>query len=81
LGWGAYAGSQKYMGHLVEVLVQGCRDPDANLRQCSVYGLGVLAQHRPEAFQSVAQTAVTLMIDMISQPDAKWALIYCMRME
>lgn len=59
------------MGHLVEVLLQGCRDSDANLRQCSVYGLGVLAQHRPEAFQSVAQTAVALMVEMISQPDAR----------
>eukprot|EP00884_Botryococcus_braunii_P020479 jgi/Botrbrau1/7114/Bobra.0165s0131.1 len=63
--------SQKYMGHLVEVLVQGCRDPDANLRQCSVYGLGVLAQHRPEAFQSIAQTALQLMVDILSQPDAR----------
>lgn len=65
------AGSQKYMGHLVEVLLQGCKDCDANLRQCSVYGLGVLAQHRPEAFQSVAQNAVSLMVDMLAQPDAR----------
>lgn len=55
----------------MEVLVQGCRDPDANLRQCSVYGLGVLAQHRPQAFQSIAQTAVALLVEIISQPDAR----------
>ena len=40
------AGGAKYAGQVLPLLLAGCADRDANVRQCSVYGLGCAAQHR-----------------------------------
>ena len=43
-------GAAKYTAHALPHLLAGCADRDANVRQCAVYGLGVLAQLHPHAF-------------------------------
>lgn len=40
------AGSAKYAPQVLPLLLAGCADRDANVRQCCVYGLGCAAQHR-----------------------------------
>ena len=46
----AWSGAAKYTAHVLPHLLAGCADRDGNVRQCSVYGLGVLAALRPQAF-------------------------------
>ena len=66
-------GSAQYVGQAVPVLLDGCRDRNANVRQCSVYGLGVLAEHRPEHFRPVAGEAVARMLEMVTAPGSRRA--------
>ncbi|KAK9821719.1 hypothetical protein WJX81_003315 [Elliptochloris bilobata] len=65
------AGSVQYMSQAVPVLLEGCRDRNANVRQCSVYGLGVLAEHRPEHFRPIAGEAVARMLEMLTAPGSR----------
>ena len=67
----APAGSAQYVGQAVPVLLEGCRDGNANVRQCSVYGLGVLAEHRPEHFRPIAGEAVARMLEMLAAPGSR----------
>ncbi len=65
------AGSVQYVSQAVPVLLEGCRDGNANVRQCSVYGLGVLAEHRPEHFRPIAGEAVARMLEMLAAPGSR----------
>ncbi|KAK9810031.1 hypothetical protein WJX72_003666 [[Myrmecia] bisecta] len=62
---------QKYMQQILPVLLGACRERDPNLRQCAVYGVGVLAEHRPDAFQTVAAEAIANLVAVISAPNAR----------
>lgn len=44
------------------------QDPD--LRQAAVYGLGIAAQHRADAFRPVAQQSSQLLLAIAAAPDA-----------
>lgn len=66
------AGSAQYVSQAVPVLLEGCRDGNANVRQCSVYGLGVLAEHRPEHFRPIAGEAVARMLEMLAAPGSRY---------
>jgi len=59
------------VGQAVPVLLQGCRDRAPAVRQSSVYGLGVLAEHRPEHFRPIAGEAVARMLEMITAPGSR----------
>ncbi|KAL4452685.1 hypothetical protein ABPG75_008347 [Micractinium tetrahymenae] len=65
------AGAAKYAGQVLPLLLSGCADRDANVRQCSVYGLGCAAQHRGEGFAPHAQAAVAAILSLINSPDAR----------
>lgn len=65
------AGTVKFAGHIMPLLLSGLSDRDANIRQCCVYGLGQAAQKRPDAFRPHAAPAVAGMLAMIQAPDAR----------
>ncbi|KAL4855412.1 Importin-5 [Chlorella vulgaris] len=67
------AGGEKYAAQVLPILLQGCGDRDANVRQCSVYGLGCAAQHRSQGFQPHAAAAVQAVLGLITAPDARSA--------
>lgn len=64
-------GSQKYMVQVLPVLLDASKHQEPHLRQCAVYGLGVLAQHRPEGFRQVAATAIQTLVSVITAPEAR----------
>lgn len=68
------AGSQKYMSQVLPVLLDASKNRDPNLRQCAVFGLGVLAEHRPEGFQQIAATAVQTLLQIINASDSRSTL-------
>ena len=68
-GW--CAGSAKYMSDAVPQLLAGCKDKDHNVRQCSVYGLGILAQQHHEAFRATLRDALMAILGIITAPGAR----------
>ena len=64
------AGSAKYMNDAVPQLIAGCKDKDHNVRQCSVYGLGILAQQHHEAFRASLQGALMAILGIVTAPPA-----------
>jgi hypothetical protein len=54
------------MLQVLPVLLEASKNREPNLRQCAVYGLGVLAQHRPEGFRQVAATAIQTLLAVIN---------------
>ena len=68
------AGAQKVLPYAIPIMLSSCASDDPNLRQCAVYGLGVIAQHRPEAFRPVATEAIAAIMRMLSSHHAKCAL-------
>ena len=69
----ACSGAAKYTAHALPHLLAGCADRDANVRQCSVYGLGVLAQLRPQAFAPHLPAALRAILAIVAAPDARCA--------
>ena len=65
------AGSAKYMSDAVPQLIAGCKDRDHNVRQCSVYGLGILAQQHHEAFRASLQGALMAILGIVTAPGAR----------
>jgi len=59
------------MVQVLPVLLDASKNRDPNLRQCAVYGLGVLAQHRPEGFRQVATSAIQTLLAVINAPDSR----------
>ena len=59
------------MVQVLPVLLDASKSRDPNLQQCAVYGLGVLAQHRPEGFRQIAATAIQTLLNIISSPDSR----------
>ena len=74
------AGARQWLPHATPVLLSACSSPDANLRQCAVYGLGVIAQHRPEAFRSIAADAISAIMTMLTSATAKSASLHCLHL-
>ncbi|KAG1673229.1 hypothetical protein FOA52_013109 [Chlamydomonas sp. UWO 241] len=65
------AGRVKYAGQVVPVLLEACGADDPDLRQCSVYGLGVLASKSPELFKPIAQETLKRVLAIVQHPGAK----------
>ena len=65
-------GSAKFGGSICPLLLENSKAQDCGLRQCAVYGLGMLAQHRQHIFQPIAAEAVQCMVTMIQSPDGRW---------
>ena len=65
------AGAAKYMNDAVPQLIAGCKDKDHNVRQCSVYGLGILAQQHHKAFRASLQGALMAILGIITAPGAR----------
>ena len=59
------------MVQVLPVLLDASKSRDPNLQQCAVYGLGVLAQHRPKGFRQIAATAIQTLLNIISSPDSR----------
>jgi len=65
------AGAAKYVEQVLPQLLVGATDPDAGIRQCSVYGLGRASQHRQAAFKPHAQNALSSVLAILSAPEAR----------
>uniref|UniRef100_A0A7R9V0M6 TOG domain-containing protein n=1 Tax=Chlamydomonas euryale TaxID=1486919 RepID=A0A7R9V0M6_9CHLO len=65
------AGRAKYAAQVVPMLLESCAAADADLRQCSVYGLGVLASKSPELFRPYADGALKQVLAIVQHPAAK----------
>lgn len=60
------------MPHAIPVMLSSCTADDANLRQCAVYGLGVVAQHRPEAFRPITNDIVSAIMQIVTRQHSKY---------
>ena len=69
--WPHSAGSSKYGANICPLLLEHSAAQDCGLRQCAVYGLGMLAQHRQRMFQEVAPRAVQCMVALVQTPDGR----------
>jgi hypothetical protein len=69
------AGAAKYLAHAIPKLLEGCKDRDANVRQCSVYGLGIVAQMHQDAFRPSLSTALMHILAIITAPEARSASV------
>lgn len=65
------AGAAKYMPNVMPLLLEGASDRDPAIRQCCMYGLGQVAQHRGEGFQQHAGPAVAAILAAIQASDAR----------
>jgi len=65
------AGRAKYAGQVLPMLMEACTSEHADLRQCSVYGLGILAAKAPEFFRPYVGDALQRILAVISAPGAK----------
>ena len=67
----SWAGAQRWLPHAIPIMLTACSSDDANLKQCAVYGLGIIAQHRPEAFRPIASDAISAIMTMLTNHAAK----------
>ncbi|GLC61179.1 hypothetical protein PLESTB_001728100 [Pleodorina starrii] len=66
------AGMVKHFNNVLPILLEATRAEHADLRQCAVYGLGVMAAKAPaEAFRPHAASVAEIMAGIIRHPDAK----------
>jgi hypothetical protein len=56
---------------VLPILLEGCLVKDPDCQQCAVFGLGVLAQKRPEVLRPMAPQALTCILGMITGPNAR----------
>jgi hypothetical protein len=56
---------------VVPVLLEACGADDSDLRQCSVYGLGVLAAKAPELFKPIAAETLKRVLAIVTHPAAR----------
>eukprot|EP00798_Chlamydomonas_sp_ICE-L_P025737 gene25737-11397_t len=64
------AGRVKYFPIVLPILMEAVTSEHADLRQCAVYGLGVLASKSPDMFKSACPEALTRVAAIVSHPDA-----------
>ncbi len=70
-------GANKYAFQILPLLLDGCRSPEASIRQSALYGLGSVAEHRPQLFQAVAQDALTRIMAVITAPNSRYCCHLC----
>jgi hypothetical protein len=63
--------SVRYLDGFVGPCFAGCADPDADVRQASVYGVGVMAQRLGQHFTPHVPNALRALAGVISAPDAR----------
>ena len=70
-------GANKYAFQILPLLLDGCRSPEASIRQSALYGLGSVAEQRPQLFQAVAQDALTRIMAVITAPNSRYCCHLC----
>jgi len=60
-----------YLAGFVTPCVEGCMDSDADVRQASVYGVGVLAEHCGQRFSQYVPAALGALAGVIQAPGAR----------
>jgi len=65
------AGGAQYLPQIIPILLQFAQHKDNDLRQSAVYGLGVAAQHRRDAFRPVAAQASNILSAVVSDREAR----------
>lgn len=65
------AARAKYMDQVVPMLQAACSSPNADVRQCSVYGLGVLAARSPEGFGKHVAGTLKVIGEIVRHAEAK----------
>eukprot|EP00283_Hemiselmis_rufescens_P008937 CAMPEP_0173432074 /NCGR_PEP_ID=MMETSP1357-20121228/9999_1 /TAXON_ID=77926 /ORGANISM="Hemiselmis rufescens, Strain PCC563" /LENGTH=1081 /DNA_ID=CAMNT_0014396625 /DNA_START=122 /DNA_END=3364 /DNA_ORIENTATION=+ len=63
--------SQRYMPQLLPPLVQFCQDQAPEVRQASVYGLGVCAQYGGTSFQQAAADVLPAIYMLVNHPQGR----------
>lgn len=58
---------------VLPVLLESCTDSHADLRQCAVYGLGVLAAKAGDSFRPYINDALQRISAIIAAPNARCA--------
>lgn len=53
------------------ILMTGASNENPELRQCCIYGLGVVACHYPDVFQPYLQNVLSLLVAALQHPSAK----------
>ena len=65
------AGANKYASQILPMLLDGCRSSEPSIRQSALYGLGTVAEHRPQLFQAVAQDALNRIMSVITAANSR----------
>ncbi|KAG2489783.1 hypothetical protein HYH03_011733 [Edaphochlamys debaryana] len=66
------AGMVKHFNNVLPMLIDSARSDHADLRQCAVYGLGVMAAKAPvDAFRPHAASVAEMLAQIIRAPDAR----------
>jgi len=61
----------KYLDGFVGPCIEGCTDNDADVRQASVYGVGVMSEHCGQRFAPHVSSALTALASVIQAPGAR----------
>jgi importin-5 len=61
----------KYLEGFVTPCIEGCTDADADVRQASVYGVGVMAEHCGMSFSNYVQHALQALASVIQAPGSR----------
>ncbi|PNH09582.1 Importin-5 [Tetrabaena socialis] len=66
------AGMAKHFANVYPLLLDATRSDHADLRQCAVYGLGVMAAKAPvEAFRPTAASVAEVLAAIVNHPESK----------
>ena len=53
------------------MLLEACSAPDPDLRQCSLYGMGVIAAKSPDLFRPVAADTLRRIVAVVQDPQSR----------
>lgn len=65
------AAGEKYVDKFFPILMEGAQNGDPDIRQCSVYGLGVLTVTQPQFFAQHLTSVLPILVSMIQHPEAR----------
>eukprot|EP00803_Ostreobium_quekettii_P007365 evm.model.scf_89.2 EVM.evm.TU.scf_89.2 scf_89:2360-4663(+) len=66
-------GGDKYVREVLPILMEAMREEDADLRQCAVFGVGVVVTNFPQVFKTYVNNVIPILISVLQHPSARAA--------
>ncbi|CAD7695704.1 unnamed protein product [Ostreobium quekettii] len=64
------AGGDKYVREVLPILMEAMREEDPDLRQCAVFGVGVVVTKFPQIFKTYVNNVIPILISILQHPSA-----------